>query len=80
MSTRKHCDRLITARLCFDVMGTETIIVARTDAEAATLLDSNIDPRDHPFILGSTNADIGTCNDACQKASDAGTQAIPFFT
>eukprot|EP00906_Rhabdomonas_costata_P003219 RCo004919 len=75
VSTREHCDRLITARLCFDVMGTETIIVARTDAEAATLLDSNIDPRDHPFILGSTNGSIGTCNDACQKASDEGKDA-----
>lgn len=32
----------------------QTILVARTDAEAATLLDSNIDPRDHPFILGAT--------------------------
>ena len=55
VSTREHCDRLITARLCFDVLGTETIIVARTDAEGAALLDCNIDPRDHAFILGSTN-------------------------
>jgi isocitrate lyase len=75
VSTREHCDRLITARLCFDVMGTETIIVARTDAEGATLLDSNIDPRDHPFILGSTNGSIGTANDACQKAIDEGKDA-----
>ena len=35
-------------------MGVSTVIVARTDAEAATLLDSNIDGRDHPFILGGT--------------------------
>lgn len=72
VSTREHCDRLITARLCFDVLGTETIIVARTDAEGATLLDNNIDPRDHPFIQGSTNASIGDCNSACQAAADQG--------
>jgi isocitrate lyase len=58
VSTREHIDRLIAARLMADVMGTETILVARTDAEAATLLDSNIDPRDHAFILGSTNASL----------------------
>ena len=72
VSTREHCDRLITARLCFDVLGTETVIVARTDAEGATLLDSNIDPRDHAFILGSTNASIGSCNDCSEKAHAAG--------
>lgn len=33
-------------------MGVENVIVARTDAEAATLLTSTIDPRDHPFIIG----------------------------
>ena len=34
------------------------IIVARTDAEAASLLDGNADERDHPFILGSTNLNV----------------------
>jgi isocitrate lyase len=52
---QEHCDRLAAARLQADVMGTDTVIVARTDAEAASLLDSNVDPRDHPFILGATN-------------------------
>jgi len=55
VATQEHVDRLVAARLACDILGTETIIVARTDAEAATLLDSNIDPRDHPFILGVTN-------------------------
>lgn len=32
----------------------QTVIVARTDAEAASLLDNNVDPRDHPFIMGAT--------------------------
>lgn len=54
VSTQEHIDRLVAARLACDIMGSNTVIVARTDAEAATLLDSNIDGRDHPFILGVT--------------------------
>jgi isocitrate lyase len=46
--------RLNAARFQLDVMGVPGIIVARTDAEAATLLDSSGDERDHPFILGAT--------------------------
>jgi isocitrate lyase len=47
--------RLNAARLQLDIMGVPGIIVARTDAEAATLLDNSGDERDHPFILGATN-------------------------
>lgn len=54
VATQEHADRLIAARLAADVLGVELVIVARTDAEAATLLDSNCDGRDHPFILGAT--------------------------
>jgi isocitrate lyase len=57
-STSEHCQRLVAARLQADIMGVELVIVARTDSEAATLLDSNIDPRDHPFIIGATNAEL----------------------
>jgi len=60
VSTQEHVDRLIAARLTADILGTNTIVVARTDAEAASLLDSNIDSRDHPFILGVTNPAIKT--------------------
>jgi isocitrate lyase len=48
-------NRLVAARLQFDVMGVETVLVARTDAVAATLIQTNIDARDHQFILGATN-------------------------
>ncbi|KNE62501.1 isocitrate lyase [Allomyces macrogynus ATCC 38327] len=51
----EHINRLIAMRLQFDIMGTDTLLVARTDAEAATLLSNNIDPRDHQFILGCSN-------------------------
>ncbi len=52
--------RLNAARFQLDVMGVPGIIVARTDAESATLLESNGDERDQPFILGATNIDIPT--------------------
>ncbi|MBV8787633.1 MAG: isocitrate lyase ICL2 [Mycobacterium sp.] len=50
--------RLNTARFQLDVMKVPGIIVARTDAEAANLIDSNSDERDQPFLLGATNLDI----------------------
>ena len=58
VSTQEHIDRLVATRLAADSLGANLIIVARTDAEAATLLDSNIDGRDHPFILGVTNPEV----------------------
>lgn len=51
---REHIDRMAAARLQCDIMGVETVLIARTDACSATFLTSNIDPRDHPFILGAT--------------------------
>ena len=48
--TAAHIRNLDAARLAADVMGTPTLIVARTDAEAAKLLTSDIDERDQPFV------------------------------
>jgi len=50
--------RLNTARFQLDIMGVPGIIVARTDAEAANLIDSRADERDQPFLLGATNLRI----------------------
>ncbi len=50
--------RLNTARFQLDIMGVPGIIVARTDAEAANLIDSRADERDQPFLLGATNLKI----------------------
>ena len=47
---QQHIRNLNAARLAADVMRVPTVIVARTDAESATLLTSNIDERDHQFI------------------------------
>ncbi len=50
--------RLNAARLQLDIMRVPGIIVARTDAESATFLDSRSDERDQPFILGATNLGV----------------------
>lgn len=55
---QEHINRLITIRMCADVMNSELIIVARTDSEAATLISSTIDTRDHYFIVGATNPEV----------------------
>ncbi|NIT12702.1 MAG: isocitrate lyase, partial [Candidatus Dadabacteria bacterium] len=56
--------RLNAARFQLDVMEVPGIIVARTDAEAATLLEGSGDERDHPFILGVTNTSVPGYKDA----------------
>jgi isocitrate lyase len=48
--TQAHERNLIAARLAADVMGAPTLIVARTDAESAQLITSDVDARDRPFI------------------------------
>ena len=58
VSENEQIQRLNAARFQLDIMGVPGIIVARTDAEAATLLDGCADERDQPFILGVTNLDV----------------------
>ncbi|SDG92502.1 isocitrate lyase [Alteribacillus persepolensis] len=50
--TQTAVRNLISARLAADVSGTDTILIARTDADAADLITSDIDPADHAFITG----------------------------
>ncbi len=50
--TREAVEKLVAARLAADTMGVPTLIVARTDAEAADLITSDIDPNDRPFLTG----------------------------
>src|ERR1035441_8880083 len=52
VSISEFVQKLIAARLAADVMGIPTLLVARTDANSAGLLLSNIDPRDTPFLTG----------------------------
>src|ERR1022692_489320 len=67
--TGQHIKTLSAARLAADVCGVPSIVVARTDAQAATLLTSDVDERDQPFVTGERTAEgfyrvrggIGSC-------------------
>jgi isocitrate lyase len=72
VSTQEHVDRLVAARLAADILGVDLVLVARTDAEAATLLDNNYDGRDHPFILGATVPGSISLSDAIANAAASG--------
>ncbi len=50
--TREANAKLTAARLAADVMGTPTLVIARTDAEAADLVTSDVDDNDKPFLTG----------------------------
>ncbi len=53
VSTRSFIDSLVSARFSADVQGVPTILIARTDANSATLLLNDVDDRDQEFISGS---------------------------
>ncbi|WP_026732738.1 isocitrate lyase [Fischerella sp. PCC 9605] len=55
--TAAHIRNLNAARLAADIMGVPTLIVARTDAESAKLITSDVDERDLPFITGERTAE-----------------------
>ena len=63
---------LVAARLAADVMGVPTLVVARTDADSAKLLTSDVDPRDHRFIASKDRTPEGfyriTCGLDCAIA------------
>ena len=50
--TREAVSKLVAARLAADVMGVPTVLLARTDAEAADLVTSDVDDNDKPFCTG----------------------------
>src|ERR1700726_2326991 len=55
--TGQHIRTLNAARLAADVCGVPTLVIARTDAHAATLLTSDVDERDQPFVTGDRTAE-----------------------
>ena len=55
--TQEAVQKLVAARLAADVLGVPTIVLARTDAEAANLLTSDVDPNDLPFVTGQRTAE-----------------------
>merc|ERR1719159_1918677 len=70
VSTWEHIQRLIAVRLQADILNSGLILVARTDAEAATMIDSNMDPADHGFIKGATVQGVEALNEATRKGTD----------
>ncbi len=52
VTTQEAVQKLIAARLAADVLGVPTVLLARTDAEAASLVTSDIDDNDKPFLTG----------------------------
>lgn len=68
----EHINRLVAIRAQADIMGSDLLAVARTDSEAATLITTTIDPRDHAFILGSTNPRLRPLSELMTEAAAAG--------
>ncbi len=57
--TREFITKLVAARLAADVSGVDTVLIARTDADSASLLTSDIDPTDRPFLVGGDRTHEG---------------------
>jgi isocitrate lyase len=57
--TQEFINKLVSARLAADTCGVPTVLVARTDAEAAKLLTSDVDERDKPFIINQDRTSEG---------------------
>jgi isocitrate lyase len=68
----EHINRLVAIRAQADIMGTDLLAIARTDAESATLITTTIDPRDHAFILGTTNPKLQPLNELLIAGLNAG--------
>ena len=77
--TQEAIDKLLAARLATDVLGVPTIIVARTDANAATLLTSNLDENDKPFLTGQrTNEGYFQVRPGIEQAISRGLAYAPY--
>lgn len=77
--TQEAINKLIAARLAADVCGVPTVLVARTDADAADLLTSDIDERDRKFISGErTSEGFYRVNNGVQQGIDRGLSYAPY--
>lgn len=77
--TQEAVQKLIAARLAADVAGVPTLILARTDANAADLLTSDVDPNDHPFCTGERTAEgFYRVNAGIDQAISRGLAYAPF--
>ncbi|MBX2909141.1 MAG: isocitrate lyase [Chitinophagales bacterium] len=77
--TQEAINKLVSARLAADVCNTPTLVIARTDAEAANLITSDIDPRDHKFLTGSrTNEGFYYVKNGLEQGIDRGLSYAPY--
>lgn len=77
--TREAIDKLIAARLASDVMAVPSVIIARTDADAANLITSDIDENDRPFIYGHrTHEGFYKVKNGIDQAISRGLAYAPF--
>lgn len=78
--TQEAINKLIAARLAADVCGVPSVIIARTDADAADLLTSDIDERDHQFIIAGERTSEGfyKVNNGVQQGIDRGLSYAPY--
>ncbi len=77
--TQEAINKLVAARLAADVMNVPTILIARTDAEAANLITSDIDERDRKFIHGDrTNEGFFKVNNGLDQGISRGLSYAPY--
>ena len=77
--TQEAINKLVAARLAADVMDTPTLLIARTDADAATLITSDVDERDHKFIVGKrTNEGYYEVRNGIEAGIDRGLSYAPY--
>ena len=77
--TQEAVQKLISARLAADVCGVPTVVLARTDANAASLLTSDIDERDHQFVTGERSSEgFYVTNNGLDQAIDRGLSYAPY--
>jgi len=77
--TQEAINKLVAARLAADVMNVPTLIIARTDAEAANLITSDVDSRDREFITGErTNEGFYTVRNGLEQCISRGISYAPY--
>jgi isocitrate lyase len=77
--TQEAIQKLVAARLASDVMGVPTLILARTDSEAANLLTSDVDPNDQPFLTGERTAEgFYSVKNGMEQAISRGVAYAPY--
>jgi isocitrate lyase len=79
LPTQQAVRNLLAARLAADVMGVDTVLIARTDANAARLLTSDVDENDHPFLTGErTPEGFFYVKDGLDQAISRGLAYAPY--